>query len=227
MKEKIKIKPQENAISSKFYNLIIGGVLLWGFYLNWSVVSYIPQDLVTSIGIYVLTIVFALSFLLGFLIFRFSKKPILSFIGYTLSVCLLGLTLNQAISKYDPFLVLNLIETFSIVAALLTATSIIYPKLFQKPERICFFALLLVISYQFVEIKLLNIEHSLVKWISTYLFCCYMAFIWSRANQSSKTIDNAIDGAASLYLGIFLLILGYFLSIIPTAELDDEFIYFS
>ncbi len=40
-----------------------------------------------------------------------------------------------------------------------------------------------------------------------YPFCGYIGYDWGRANQIPKTMDNAVDSAAALYMDIINLFL--------------------
>ncbi|HCA63484.1 MAG TPA: hypothetical protein DEP73_05025, partial [Pseudomonas sp.] len=43
--------------------------------------------------------------------------------------------------------------------------------------------------------------------IVVLIFCGYVGVDWGRANQIPKTLDNAIDSAAALYMDIINLFL--------------------
>ena len=42
----------------------------------------------------------------------------------------------------------------------------------------------------------------IMDWIVIILFCGYVGFDWGRANMIPKTVDNAIDSSAALYMDI-------------------------
>ena len=44
-------------------------------------------------------------------------------------------------------------------------------------------------------------------WIVAAIFCGYIGVDWGRANRIERTLDNAVDSAASLYLDIINLFL--------------------
>ena len=58
-----------------------------------------------------------------------------------------------------------------------------------------------------IEIFVFGIHHGILDWIVVLIFCGYIGYDWSRANQIPKTIDNAIDSAAALYMDIINLFL--------------------
>ena len=67
--------------------------------------------------------------------------------------------------------------------------------------------LLLVIVVELVEVFILGIHHGVIDWIVVLIFCGYVGVDWGRANQIPKTLDNAIDSAAALYMDIINLFL--------------------
>ena len=53
----------------------------------------------------------------------------------------------------------------------------------------------------------LGIHHGIIDWIVVVIFCGYVGVDWGRANQIPKTVDNAVDSAAALYMDIINLFL--------------------
>ena len=48
-------------------------------------------------------------------------------------------------------------------------------------------------------------RHGATDWVVAAIFCGYIGYDWGRANAIPKTLDNAIDSAASLYIDIIIL----------------------
>ncbi len=46
-----------------------------------------------------------------------------------------------------------------------------------------------------------------IDWVVVLIFCGYIGYDWGRANQIPKTLDNAVDSAAALYMDIINLFL--------------------
>ena len=68
-------------------------------------------------------------------------------------------------------------------------------------------ALLLVIVWELLEIFVFGGDRELIDWIVVVIFCGYIGLDWGRANQIPKTMDNAVDSAAALYMDIINLFL--------------------
>jgi FtsH-binding integral membrane protein len=64
-----------------------------------------------------------------------------------------------------------------------------------------------VILWELFDIFVLGIHHGIIDWIVVVIFCGYVGVDWGRANQIPKTVDNAVDSAAALYMDIINLFL--------------------
>lgn len=42
-------------------------------------------------------------------------------------------------------------------------------------------------------------------WIVAVIFCGYIGYDWEKANRMPKPVDNAVDGAAAIYMDIINL----------------------
>lgn len=65
--------------------------------------------------------------------------------------------------------------------------------------------MLLVI--ELIDAFVFGIHHNTTDWLVALIFCGYIGYDWGRANQIPKTLDNAIDSAAALYMDIINLFL--------------------
>ena len=52
-----------------------------------------------------------------------------------------------------------------------------------------------------------DIHREWIDWAVVFIFCGYIGYDWGRANRIPKTVDNAIDSAAALYMDIINLFL--------------------
>ena len=68
-------------------------------------------------------------------------------------------------------------------------------------------ALIVVIVVEMIEIFIFKVHHGILDWAVVAIFCGYIGYDWGRANSIPKTVDNAIDSAASLYMDIINLFL--------------------
>ncbi|MCK5706539.1 MAG: US12 family protein [Candidatus Aureabacteria bacterium] len=194
-------------ISSNVYNLVIGLVLCWGFLVNWYMVKTIPYESVASINPWVFFIGYFASCFFGIYLFTKSEVPLVSFIGYNFVVVPFGLIINLVVHQYDPSLVLDAIRVTGLVTFVMMILGSLFPMFFKKISGALTIALMVVIIVELIEVFILKIHHGIIDWIVVLIFCGYVGYDWGRANRIPKTIDNAIDSAASLYMDIINLFL--------------------
>lgn len=194
-------------ISAGLYNLTIGLTLIWGFWVNWLMVSNIPVETIASINIWVLLLGYFASCFFGIYLFNNSQIPIVSFIGYNFVVVPFGLIINLVVSRYDPEIVTEAIRLTALVTVGMMCLGTLFPAFFKKIAGALTIALVLVIIVELVEIFVFGVHHGIIDWIVVLIFCGYIGYDWGRANQIPKTLDNAIDSAAALYMDIINLFL--------------------
>jgi hypothetical protein len=130
-----------------------------------------------------------------------------SFLGYNLVVVPFGLIVNLVVSRYDSALVYEAIRITALVTLGMMLLGTLFPRFFARIASALTVALLLVIVVELVELFILGIHHGVIDWIVVLIFCGYVGVDWGRANQIPKTLDNAIDSAAALYMDIINLFL--------------------
>lgn len=194
-------------ISATAYNLTIGLTLCWGFAINWLMVTNIDPQSIASINPWVFFIGYFASCFFGIYLFNGSSNPLVSFIGYNFVVVPFGLIINLVVSRYDAALVSEAIRITGLVTIGMMCLGSMYPDFFKKISGALTIALLLVIVVELVEIFVFGVHHGIIDWIVVLIFCGYIGYDWGRANQIPKTLDNAVDSAAALYMDIINLFL--------------------
>ena len=202
-----QVQLTDRTISPAVYNLVIGLTLLWGFAVNWWMVDAISVEWIRSINIWVFFGGYFASCMLGVYLFSSSSNPLVSFVGYNLVVVPFGLIINLVVSRYDANLVQQAIRLTALVTVGMMALGTLFPAFFQRIASALTIALLLVIVVELVEVLVFGIRHGILYWIVVLIFCGYIGYDWGRANQIPKTLDNAIDSAAALYMDIINLFL--------------------
>ncbi|WP_419769514.1 MAG: Bax inhibitor-1 family protein [Candidatus Marinarcus sp.] len=194
-------------IGDTLYNVAIGLTLCWGFVLNWYMVTDIDTQWIASINPWVFFIGYFASCFFGIYLFNSSNNPFVSFIGYNFVVVPFGLIINLVVSRYDTELVSEAIRITGLVTVCMMFLGAMFPAFFKKISGALTVALLLVIVVELVELFVFGIHHGIIDWIVVLIFCGYIGYDWGRANQIPKTLDNAIDSAAALYMDIINLFL--------------------
>lgn len=196
---------ETDILSNNVYNLVIGAVLLWGFAINWYLVSNVSTAYLQSFNPFVLLIGYFVSCFAGIAMFTKSDKPIVSFLGYNLVVVPFGLVLNLFLSGISPTIVENAIQTTALVTVGMMALGTIFPSFFARIETGLFWALVVAIVVEVIQMVFFKTNLGIMDWIIAIIFCGYIGVDWGRANSMPKTLDNAIDGAAALYMDIINL----------------------
>lgn len=194
-------------LSGSVYNFIIGLTLCWGFLVNAIMVRSISAESIAAIHPLAFVVGYFASCLCGVYLFTKSDNPALSFLGYNFVVVPFGLIINVVVSRYDTALVYDAIRITGIVTFVMMVLGSMFPAFFQKIHRALTFALLAVIIVELVEIFIFGMHHGIIDWIVVVIFCGYIGYDWGRANAIPKTVDNAIDSAAALYMDIINLFL--------------------
>lgn len=194
-------------VSDLAYNLVIGLTLCWGFGMNWLMVTNIDPNAIAAINPWVFFIGYLASCLFGTYLFNKSSNPAVSFIGYNFVVVPFGLIINMVVARYDADIVAQAMRVTGAVTIGMMCFGSLFPAFFQRIAGALGVALLLVIIVELVEVFVFGIHHGIIDWIVVLIFCGYIGYDWARANQIPKTLDNAVDSAAALYMDIINLFL--------------------
>lgn len=195
----------EKEISPAIYNAVIGVCLLWGFAVNWWLVVNIDPESLRAISPMLFSMAYVISCFFGVYLFNSSEKPLVSFLGYNFVVVPFGLIVNMVVSVYDESLVAEAIRVTASVTIVMMILGSMYPKFFEKISGALTIALLAVLLVELFQIFVLGIHHDWIDWAVAIIFCGYIGYDWGRANQIPKTLDNAVDSAAVLYMDIINL----------------------
>ncbi|MGQ9426472.1 Bax inhibitor-1 family protein [Gilvimarinus sp. F26214L] len=115
--------------------------------------------------------------------------------------------INLVVSQYDANLVLEAVRVTGLVTVGMMFLGSMFPDFFARISVALAVALLLAIVVQLVHLFILGFYPEVVDWILVLIFCGYIGFDWGRANQIPRTLDNAVDSAAALYMDIINLFL--------------------
>lgn len=205
--ENQSVSSNATIISANSYNFVIGLTILWGFFANWLMVENIPFESIVSINPIVFFIGYLVSCFAGIFIFTKSDTPIISFLGYNLVVVPLGFVLVLALNGVDPSVIQQAIEITGLATGIMMLLGSAFPKFFNSIGKGLFIALLASIIAELIMVLIFKTHFRIMHFIMIAIFCGYIGYDWARAQGIPKTVDNAIDSAASLYMDIVLLFL--------------------
>ncbi len=197
-------------ISERAFNLIIGGMLLWGFFLNYVTVAFFARQvmaMVAGINPFVFLIGYIVLVLLGNTLVVKGGAG-LSFVGYTLIAAPIGIVVCLSVQGVPVDTVKSAVLVTAIVTLSFMIAGTLFTGFFLKLGRVLFFSLLFTIVGSLVSLLLFRGRgHMIYEWLGAGIFSLYIGYDWARANTCAKTVDNAIDLSASLYLDIINLFL--------------------
>ena len=182
-------------------------MLCWGFLVNWLLVVNVAPELLLRIPLPAFLIGYLASCFYGVYIFNKSDNPLTSFAGYNFVVVPFGLVVNIVVSRYDPDVVLDALRITGAVTVTMMILGSTYPRAFEKMAGILTISFVAVLAVELFQIFVLGIHHNWIDWAVAVIFCGYIGYDWGRANRIPKTLDNAVDSAAAIYMDIINLFL--------------------
>lgn len=188
-------------LSIRAYNLVIGGVLLWGFVMNMLMCTFCTDifmgwnPVAVIIGYFVVGIA-------GIIICKASKNALVSFIGYNMVVVPVGVVLSIALTQYDQISIMSALLVTAGVTATMIVLASIYPNIFLSMGKVLFVCLLAVIIFEIIFIFAGITTPSLWDIGVALIFCGYIGYDWAEAQEKEYTLDNAVDSVVGLYLDI-------------------------
>lgn len=195
-----------DTVSASSYNLIIGGILLYGFLAN-AVVVWLGSDFFTSLASnhYIFFIIgYFVLCMAGTIISTRSTKPLVSFLGYNLVVLPIGALLAVTLPAFYLSDILLAIITTGSVTAIMTFLGATFPRVFAKMGRTLLISLFLGVLVELIAL-LFGYAGNAFNWLFVIIFSLYIGYDWQKAQMYPKTADNAVDCALDLYLDIINL----------------------
>lgn len=197
-------------LTNKQYNIVIGLILLWRFTVNAIMCTFFPHVFATWNPTTVLVGYFVVS-IAGICMSTFSDNPIINFIGYNLVVLPIGVVLSISLQDYYVSSVMQAFILTTLITLLMIVISSIKPEIFESMGTTLFICLSGVVVIEFIMMITGFGTSQWWDWLVALLFCGYIGYDWSKAQEKHKTLDNAVDSAVDLYLDIinlFIRLLG-------------------
>lgn len=204
------VREGETELSERAFNLVIGGMLLWGFLLNYLTVALFGEQvmaMVMGMNPFVFIVVYFVLVLVGNALVN-RDSAALSFIGYTMIAAPIGILICMSVQGVP----VDIIESAVLITAIVTLCFMIagslFPSFFLSLGRVLLFSLLFMIIGSLISLLLFGSgAYMIYEWLGVALFSLYVGYDWARANTCARTLNNAIDLSASLYLDIVNLFL--------------------
>lgn len=193
-------------LSKRAYNILIGGVLLWGLLINyllcWKVGSY--TNLFPNMS--------PVAFLIGYVVLAFAgilmttraSSPVVSFAGYNLVVIPFGIVVATVVEAYGGISSAVVTQAFLytlLISIAMLATVITFPNLFEKLGGALFAVLLGLILCEII-LLIFRIPQMVTSWIAAGLFSLYLGYDIYRSQQYPRTVKNAVASALDIYMDL-------------------------
>ncbi|MBQ3391887.1 MAG: US12 family protein [Lachnospiraceae bacterium] len=187
------------SVSEKTYNMTIGLTLLWGALIN-IVMSLFFTPVILQMN-YLLIVVLYFAGTIGCsMVVHKSSNPAVSFAGFTGMAAFMGLLLTYYVYFFTATSVAYAFIATGLVTFIMVILSMLYPAFFQGLGRTLFVSLIGCIVVELVLGFILGINPTIIDFAVALIFCGYIGYDWNRAQQYPKTLDNAVDSAADIYL---------------------------
>ena len=90
----------------------------------------------------------------------------------------------------------------ALITVIMVLLSMLYPGFFQNLGRTLFVSLIGCILVELIGSLLFGLPMTIVDYAVALIFCGYIGLDWHRAQQFPKTLNNAVDSAADIYLDV-------------------------
>lgn len=183
------------------YNIVIGLTLLWGILINVGMAVFLTPYIIQIDFRIILVLYLVMSFGCTFLVYR-SSSPALSFLGFTGLAIGMGLLLTSYLTLFSQATIYSAFLATGIIVVSMMLISLFFPAFFLSLGRVLIFALLGSIAVELIGGLLLHYPMFWMNYVIVVIFAGYVGFDWAKAQVYPKTMDNAIDSAADIYIDI-------------------------
>ena len=197
-----------DAIGTRTYNLVMCGVLAYGFLLNAVLVYYFAEPLMVALrgtSPWILLAGYLVCTLAGIMIAARSRNAMVSFLGYNLVVLPIGVMLALMLPQFPAQTVVKAMGLTGMVTLTMMVLAVTFPQMFLGLWRTLFVALLAGLVAEVVATFVFGYRGVLFDWLFVIIFSGYIGYDVSRSQAYPKTLDNAVDCAIDIYLDIINL----------------------
>ena len=182
-------------VTERTYNLTIGLTLLWGVLIN------VTYQILSMNYLLVVVLYFAGTLGCSILVHK-SSSPAMSFAGFTGMAISMGLLLTFYVTAFTGHSVAYAFIATALITVIMVLLSMLYPEFFRNLGRTLFVSLIGCILIELIGSLVLGLPMTIIDYAVALIFCGYIGLDWHRAQQFPKTMDNAVDSAADIYLDV-------------------------
>jgi FtsH-binding integral membrane protein len=186
------------------YNLTIGLVLLFGILINTVMARFFSEQILNLPQAAVFIAYFVLGIGGTMIVFK-SRKPAVSFGGFIMLSVGMGLLLTYILTMYSGHTIYTAFLMTGIVTVSMMIVSTLFPSFFLGLGKTLGLSLLIAIAVELVGVLIFRLDLGIMDYIMVIIFSGYVGYDWAKAQVYPKTLDNAIDSAADIYVDIINL----------------------
>ena len=205
-RKKVRLESGEaDSITTRSFNVVMCGVLAWGFLLNAAMVYFLGDMMIqvaSHLKWWMLLLAYIVPTLAGVFIAVRSTNPLISFLGYNLVVLPIGLMLALILPSVPVGIVTKAMAITAMVTLTMLVLAVTVPQFFLGLGRTLLVALLVGLVAEVVATFLLGYRGMLFDWLFVILFSGYIGYDVARSQAFPKTLDNAVDSALDIYLDV-------------------------
>ncbi|MBQ1403740.1 MAG: US12 family protein [Lachnospiraceae bacterium] len=188
-------------VTERTYNLTIGLTLLWGVLINVVMATFFVYQILSLNYLLVVVLYFAGTIGCSILVHK-SSSPAVSFAGFTGMAISMGLLLTFYVTAFTGHSVAYAFIATALITVIMVLLSMLYPEFFRNLGRTLFVSLIGCILVELIGSLVLGLPMTIIDYAVALIFCGYIGLDWHRAQQFPKTMDNAVDSAADIYLDV-------------------------
>ena len=188
-------------VTERTYNLTIGLTLLWGVLINVVMATFFTYQILSMNYLLVVVLYFAGTIGCSILVHK-SSSPAVSFAGFTGMAISMGLLLTFYVTAFTGHSVAYAFIATALITVIMVLLSMLYPEFFRNLGRTLFVSLIGCILIELIGSLVLGLPMTIIDYAVALIFCGYIGLDWHRAQQFPKTMDNAVDSAADIYLDV-------------------------
>ena len=188
-------------VTERAYNLTIGLTLLWGVLINVVMATFFVYQILSLNYLLVVVLYFAGTIGCSILVHK-SSSPAVSFAGFTGMAISMGLLLTFYVTAFTGHSVAYAFIATALITVIMVLLSMLYPEFFRNLGRTLFVSLIGCILIELIGSLVLGLPMTIIDYAVALIFCGYIGLDWHRAQQFPKTMDNAVDSAADIYLDV-------------------------
>ena len=200
----------ESTSSRSMYNLAIGLTVVAGCAINYLMSKFVGHGISDylytnpKVGLIVILALYLVGSFSGIAIVNKAQTPAVGILGFGLLACAMGLVLSVILPLYPNAHIAQAFLITMAITAVMTVAGALFPAFFSSIGKGLAITLLITIIAEllcsFVFFRGQNLQ--IFDYVVIFIFCGYIGFDWSRAQQRPSTINNAIRSAAAIYVDV-------------------------